>query len=141
MLPEEYRRLVLEGAWEPADTFLTVWWFGFMVGIGDDSAINDPLPLVFRAMTLADWAVSSGDTPLRENLSATIASVLSPKALRTFRLVLHGLDAALGDVLQMMLSGTVVRANERRAIEARVRPLREHIRSLRRSAVPTAAGA
>jgi hypothetical protein len=112
-----------------------------MVGIGDDGAINDPLPLVFRAMTLADWAVSCGESTQLEKLSTAIALALAPKSLRALRLVLHGLDAALGDVLQMMLSGTVVRANERRAIEARVRPLREHIRSLRRAAVPTAAGA
>jgi hypothetical protein len=141
MLPEEYRRLVLDAVWEPSDTFLTVWWFGFMVGIGDENAISDPLPLVFRAMALADWAVMCSDTPQLQRLSTAITRILSPKQLRALRLVLHGLDAAMGDVLQMMLSGTVVRAHERRSIEARVRPLREHIRSLRRAAVSTAAGA
>lgn len=140
ILPEHYRRLVVDGTWEVADGLLTVWWFGFLVGLREESAMTDPLPLLFRAMTVVEWAMACGDTPLRANLLSAVNSILQPAALQTFRSYLSAFDSALGNVLHWMLRGSMVRVADRRAIEARIRPLRACIRDIRRLRTPAAAG-
>jgi len=98
--------------------------------------IANPLPLVFRAMVLTDLVAFSEDATATGALAGAVQAVVQKAGLTSLRHCLRAIDAGIGQAVEILIGTPVVSPVERRALEARLRPLRDQLRQLRQSAVP-----